>query len=189
VTRKVRILEAPWPSRRTAIFRSTPSSSARARRSTGSLPTPRPPGSPSSSAWSSRLSFAGRSSARRTTPWPTSSGGWGLGSPFPTSVRRLPPRRWGRELQRVEVKPVAGLHVDEVGNVNLEPASNSEEHVECRVPLRAFDLGEVPERQPDAVSGVGLRPAQTPPGPLDARRHSAAEGLGAHPRDETRSSF
>ena len=105
------------------------------------------------------------------------------------SARRLPPGLRRRELHRVEVNARAGLHVHEVDDLDLQRPCDGEERVDGGVPLRALNLGKVPEGQARLEGRVGLRPTKAPPSTLNACRDSLAKGLGAHPRDESRSRY
>jgi hypothetical protein len=98
---------------------------------------------------------------------------------------RLPAGPGRAHLDLVERNAGTGLDIHEVGNADLERLRDGEQRVEGRVPLPAFDFGEVSERQPDPVRGIRLRPPQAPSSPLNSGRYLAAEGLGAHPDDET----
>ena len=84
---------------------------------------------------------------------PTWSVGPGLALP-----RRLPPGLGRRKLQPIKVEPGSGLDVHEIGDLDLQCAGDGEERVEGRVPPRSLDFREIPERQPDPVSGIGLSP-------------------------------
>jgi hypothetical protein len=86
----------------------------------------------------------------------------------------------------IEINTLGLADINEVGDGNLEASSDRQEHVERRVPPPSFDLREISERQPDPVCCVGLRPAQTPPSPLDAASDPLAERLGAHSRTRPR---
>ena len=89
----------------------------------------------------------------------------------------------------IEIKARPGFDVHEVGDVDLEPPRDAEQHVERRVPLPALNLGEIPEGETDPVRRVGLRPTEPPPSPLNPSCNATTKCLGAHPQDETRSRF
>ncbi len=107
------------------------------------------------------------------------------GLPLPLRAGRLPPGRRRGDVEPVEVDARTGLHVDKVGDADPEPMRDGEQHVERRVPPPPLYLAEVPEREPDPVSGVPLGPTQTPAGSLDSSGNPPAERLGAHAVEET----
>ena len=101
----------------------------------------------------------------------------------------LPSGLRGFELEGVEINPGTRLHVDEIGDANLEPVGDRVEHIDRRVPPPALDLRKIAKSQPDRERRVRLGPPEPPSSPLDAGRDATAEGGGAHPVDETSPCF
>jgi len=105
------------------------------------------------------------------------------------STRRFPPGLRRLKVESVEIDSGAGLNVYEVDNLHFKTSGNRKENVERQVSLGSLTLGEISKGQPNSVGCIGLRPAETPAGLLDADCNPLSEYRGAHPRDKTPSCF